>query len=106
MSLASLNLGLDPSPWNLPHADRSATGKPMTIKGKKYDKGLGGRAGSSYFVELGGSQRFTAEVGLDDQNTDREFRRARFVLLGDDQSALRQRRRCRPVSRPKTSTST
>jgi alpha-galactosidase len=84
VSLASLNLGLDPSPWNLPRADRSATGRPLMIKGKKYEKGIGARAGSSYFIALGGSQRFTAEVGLDDQNGEREFRRARFVVLGDD----------------------
>jgi alpha-galactosidase len=84
VSLASLNLGLEPGPWNLPRADRSASGKPMLIKGKKYEKGFGTRAGSSYFVELGGSQRFAAEVGLDDQNaTDREFRRAQFIVLGD-----------------------
>jgi alpha-galactosidase len=81
--LASLNLGLDPSPWSLPRADHSASGKPMMIHGKKFDKGLGGRAGSSYFVALGGSQRFTAQVGLDDQNTERQFRAAQVQVLGD-----------------------
>lgn len=81
--VASLHVGLDPSPWNLPKPDRSAAGRPMMIKGKKYDKGLGTRAGSSYFIALGGAQRFTAEVGLDDQTTDPGWRKAQFRVLGD-----------------------
>ena len=32
--LATLNLGLDPTPQTLPHANHSATGKPLMIKGK------------------------------------------------------------------------
>jgi len=83
--LSTLHLGLDPSPWNLPRANLSATGRPMQIKGKQYDKGLGARAGSSYFIALGGAQRLTAEVGLDDQTDERAFRKAQFQVIGDGQ---------------------
>ena len=83
--LATLHLGLETSNWAPPRADRSATGKPMQIKGKKYEKGIGVRAGSSYFVELGGSQRFTAEVGLDDQTDERAWRKVQFQVVVDGQ---------------------
>ena len=82
--LSSLHLGLDPSPWNLPRADRAANGKPMQIKNKKYEKGIGTRAGTSYFINLGGAQRLTAEVGIDDQTMPPAQRKAQFLVLGDD----------------------
>lgn len=82
--LSSLNLGLEGERWALPRADKAANGKPMSVANKKYDRGLGARAGSSYFVKLGGTQRLTAAVGVDDQTTtERGFRKAQFQVLGD-----------------------
>jgi alpha-galactosidase len=86
--LASLHVGLEASNWALPRANRAANGRPMQIRGKKYDQGIGARAGSSYFVELGGSQRFTAEVGLDDQTEEAGWRKAQFQVLVDGQVAF------------------
>lgn len=86
--LTSLHVGLEPANWSVPRADRAANGRPMQIKGRKYDKGLGARAGSSYFIELGGSRRFTAEVGLDDQTDERPWRKAQFQVLLDGQVAF------------------
>jgi alpha-galactosidase len=81
--LTSLHLGLEPAPWNLPRSDRSASGRPMQIQRKSYDKGLGTRAGTSYFVALGGAQRFTAEVGVDDATSQPLWRKAQFQVVGD-----------------------
>jgi alpha-galactosidase len=86
--LASLHVGLESAGWALPRADRAANGRPMQIKGKKYEKGLGAKAGSSYFIELGGSQRFTADVGLDDQTDEHPWRKAQFQVVVDGQIAF------------------
>jgi alpha-galactosidase len=80
---AQLNLGLEPAPWSLPRVDKSASGKPIMIKGKRYEHGAGARAGSSYFIALNGAQRFTAEVGVDDQTNDGPWRKAQFQVVGD-----------------------
>ncbi len=86
--LAALHVGLESAGWALPRADRAANGRPMQIKGKKFDKGIGAKAGSSYFIELGGSQRFTADVGLDDQTDERPWRKAQFQVLVDGKVAF------------------
>ena len=82
--LASMHLGLDPEPWNLPKANKSASGRPMSIKGKKFEQGFGTRAGCDYFVDLGGrGRRLTADVGVDDQTQEGEWRTVRIQVLGD-----------------------
>ncbi|HZG06207.1 MAG TPA: glycoside hydrolase family 97 catalytic domain-containing protein [Streptomyces sp.] len=48
----------------------SGDGGPLTLRGTAYDKGLGVHAHSEVTVDLGGRyDRFTAEVGIDDEVT-------------------------------------
>jgi alpha-galactosidase len=47
--------------------DKSYTGKPLCIAGRKFDRGLGTHAVSRLVIDLkGGADRFAAQVGLDD----------------------------------------
>jgi alpha-galactosidase len=53
--------------WGKPQADKAVTGKPMSIAGKQFSHGLGTHADSLARLELnGGSERFSALVGVDD----------------------------------------
>jgi alpha-galactosidase len=50
-----------------PRVDRSVTGAPLSIAGRHFDRGLGTHAISTLAIELGGgTERFTALVGVDD----------------------------------------
>lgn len=65
--LTSLDLSKCRQGWGKPQVDRSISEKPLSIAGKTYEKGLGTHAVSKMLVSLkGGSQRFTALVGVDD----------------------------------------
>jgi hypothetical protein len=53
--------------WGEPQVNRSILKQPLTIRGKKFERGVGTHAASSYRLNLdGGTQRFEASVGLDD----------------------------------------
>ena len=66
--LGSLKLDEVLQGWGSPQANRSVEGKPLTISGQKYEDGLGTRARSVLWISLqGGSRRFTAAVGIDDE---------------------------------------
>ena len=66
--LGSLKLGEVLQGWGSPQANRSVEGKPLTISGQKYETGLGTHARSVLWIDLqGGSERFTASVGIDDE---------------------------------------
>lgn len=57
-------------------------GGPLTIRGKEYDKGLGTHAASEVVVDVGGRyDRFTAQVGVDDEV--RESGSVVFEVVGD-----------------------
>ena len=62
--------------------DKSYTGKPLSIAGRKFDHGLGTHALSKLVIDLnGGADRFTAQVGLDD-NAGRNGGLQRSVVFG------------------------
>jgi alpha-galactosidase len=53
---------------NRPQADRSVSGQPMYISGQKFLNGLGTHARFVLWLDLqGGTKRFTALVGIDDE---------------------------------------
>ncbi len=55
----------EPYPWQ---ADKSVTGKPLSIRGKEFRKGIGVRARSALTYALGGKfQRLQASIGVDDE---------------------------------------
>ena len=68
VALSSLDLGhvLQGDLW--PQANRSAGQRPLQLGGVKFEKGLGTHARSVLWIDLqGGSRRFTASVGVDDE---------------------------------------
>lgn len=65
--LSSLDLKLMRQGWGKPQIDRSIREKPLSIGGKKFERGVGTHAVSILWVDLGGgTEKFQAFVGLDD----------------------------------------
>ena len=68
VELSSLDMQAFSSGWGETKANLSITGKPLSISGKTYEKGVGTHAGSEVYLRLDGRKgRFTAFVGVDDQ---------------------------------------
>ncbi len=66
--LSSLNLTRMSAGWGKPLKDKSVQGKPMSIAGQKFERGVGTHAASRMYVDLGrGSESFKATVGVDDE---------------------------------------
>jgi alpha-galactosidase len=54
--------------WGQPHANQSVDAHPLTVKGKRFEHGVGTHANSVFRIALGGKgERFTATVGVDDE---------------------------------------
>jgi alpha-galactosidase len=70
--LSGLDMKKVSQDWGAPRVDRSVDNHPLTIAGKKYEKGLGTHANSVVFLDLqGDAKRFTASVGADDDVTEK-----------------------------------
>ena len=68
LELYRLEHGLS-APKNQPSiVNRSLVGKPITIGGKVYEKGIGSHAPFSGWIDVNGATRFTALVGMDDES--------------------------------------
>jgi alpha-galactosidase len=71
-----------------PAIDRSVTGSPLVIRGRRFERGIGVEADTSMAVMLNGAKRFTASVGLDDaKHVDAPVA---FELLADGESLWRR----------------
>jgi alpha-galactosidase len=67
ISVSSLDLSHVVQGWGKPQADKSVTGKPLSIGGKSFVTGLGTHADGVIRIQLdGGAERFTSWVGVDD----------------------------------------
>jgi alpha-galactosidase len=65
--LDSLDLGTMHQGWGTPQVNRSIREQPLSIGGQKFERGVGTHAVSTYRLVLnGGTERFTAHVGVDD----------------------------------------
>jgi alpha-galactosidase len=65
--LSSLDVSKTVQSTGRAQVDKSYTGKPLSIAGRKFDHGLGTHALSKLAIDLKGSaDRFAAQVGLDD----------------------------------------
>src|ERR1017187_3059859 len=65
--LSSLDLSPIVQGWGQPQADKAVTGKPMSIGGKLFERGLGTHTDSLVRIQLkGGAGKFMAFVGVDD----------------------------------------
>ena len=66
--LSSLNLNEVLQGTGQPQKNKSAGGQSLQIGGKKFETGLGTHARSVLWINLqGGTSRFTAFVGIDDE---------------------------------------
>ena len=69
VSLDELDLAATECGWRQTQARKSVEGRPLTVAGKKYERGIGHHAPGTIVVELpAGKVRFSAEVGLDDES--------------------------------------
>jgi alpha-galactosidase len=65
--LSSLDLSPVIQGWGKPMADKSVTGKPLSIAGQKFEHGVGTHADGFIWLDLkGGAEKFSALVGVDD----------------------------------------
>jgi len=81
--LSSLDLGKMTAGWGEPVADKSVQGKPISIAGRKFDRGVGTHAPSTMYIDLAGAaRRFTAFVGVDDE-VDGNIGSVEFRVYGD-----------------------
>ena len=81
--ISSLDLTPIVQGWGQPQADKAVTGKPLSIGGKTFERGLGTHADSVVRLQLeGGWKRFTAFVGVDDAATSDQAT-ITFRVVGD-----------------------
>src|SRR6185369_16833662 len=80
--LSALDLKQMTSGWSVPQADRGITGKPISIGGKNFARGVGIHAASKMRLDLGGkAKRFFAQAGLDDSAGGQGS--VEFIVSGD-----------------------
>ena len=66
VSLETLDLTTTVPRWVAPKANRSLAEQPLTIAGKIFSHGVGTRAPSTWWIDVGNGARFSAKVGVDD----------------------------------------
>jgi hypothetical protein len=70
--LSSLDLSKASQGWGTPSADRSVENHPLTLGGQKYEHGFGTHSVGVLLINLkGGSTKFHAVVGVDDETAGR-----------------------------------
>lgn len=81
--LDDLNLGLATQGWGSPQKNKSVGGQPLTLGGKKFERGFGTHAESRLQVNLNGAAiRFSASVGVDNEINDKAAS-VEFLVYGD-----------------------
>src|ERR1017187_10173499 len=87
--ISSLDLSPIVQGWGQPQADKAVTGKPLSIGGKTFERGLGTHADSLVRLQLkGGSEKFSAFVGVDDAATSDQARIS-FRVIADGKTLWR-----------------
>ena len=82
--LDDLNLNVASQGWGDPHKNQSVEGHPLTIGGKQFARGFGTHAEGELRVNLaGGSQKFSASVGVDDEVNGNIASSLEFIVSGD-----------------------
>ena len=80
--LSSLDVAKASQEWGEPHADKSVENHTLTIAGQKFERGFGTHAIGELVISLkGGSDRFTASVGVDDEAGGKGS--VEFIVAGD-----------------------
>ena len=80
--LSSLDLKQMTTGWLAAQADRGVAGQPLSIRGKKFERGVGTHAASKLRIDVGGNaKRFIAQVGVDDGAGGQGS--VEFIVMGD-----------------------
>jgi len=83
LSLGSLDVKAIHQGFGRPVANQSIGHHPLTINGQVFKNGIGTHAESEWTLHLGGqSHRFTAKVGVDDEEANPKSS-VRFFVIGD-----------------------
>ena len=89
LNLEDLDISSMSSGWGKPLKNQSVTGKPLSINGEKFQRGVGTHAPSEFWLKLDGHVRmFRAKVGVDDAATSGKAS-IEFVLEGDGKELWR-----------------
>ena len=67
-----------------PRNTKSVNGRPLTIAGQIFQRGVGTHVGSLHLALGGRAKTITARVGVDDQGDKNPPRRLEFLVLGDE----------------------
>jgi len=82
VELGQLDLSKMTAGWGTPIRDASIQNEPLSIAGRRFERGVGTHAGSVMYIALDGrAERFTARVGVDDETEGRGS--LRFKVYGD-----------------------
>jgi alpha-galactosidase len=83
VALSDLDITKTVQGWGTARKDLSVEGNPLRIAGQTFKRGLGTHADSTLCIQLnGGSKRFTAMVGVDDEVNQRGS--VEFSILADN----------------------
>jgi len=78
LDLTSMECG-----WSTPNANKSVEGNTLTVAGRKFERGVGTHAVSTFLLNLDGKgKRFTAFVGLDEEVVEGKGS-VQFFIIGD-----------------------
>ncbi len=81
--ISELNLAPIIQGWGRPQADKAVTGKPLSIAGQKFERGLGTHADSRVRIDLkGAAEKFSGFAGVDD-GASKDTARILFKVIGD-----------------------
>ncbi len=87
--ISALDLSTITQGWGQPQADKAVTGKPLSIGGKKFERGLGTHTDSLVRLDLKrGAEKFLAFVGVDDA-ADSDHASISFRVIGDGKTLFR-----------------
>ncbi len=90
VELSTLDLSKAVQGFGKPQANRSVDGHPLTLHGQTFTHGFGTHSPGILAINLhGGTRRFTATVGIDDEVPDGKGS-ANFQVLGDGHKVLWQ----------------
>ncbi|MES2439778.1 MAG: NPCBM/NEW2 domain-containing protein [Verrucomicrobiota bacterium] len=82
MSLSDLNISLIEQGSGVPQKDKNYEGRPLSVDGRKYPKGIGTHSPSRLILNLNaGTRRFRASAGVDDSAGKKGS--VRFSIQGD-----------------------
>ncbi len=104
VKLGELDLSKMSSGWGKPLADKSVTGKAISVGGQTFDHGVGTHAASDLYLDLDGQvERFQAFVGVDDAAGRQGS--VRFMIYADgkrvfDSGLMKGSQKAKPVDVP------